>query len=169
MEDGASSKARLAQELLAALRVDRTARPAPRPAGAAPGMQPQRPRMAAQEMEMTDTVAQGHQKRDNKRFTYPTLRVLIGTQTYNTIDWSIGGLMVGEYMGDVKQNSRFKLTMSDGSKNATYFGAEGRAARVDKKKKTLSIQFTNLSKGGFEWLSGLQLMQRNKGAPAGRR
>jgi hypothetical protein len=125
--------------------------------------------MASQEMEMTETVAQGHQKRDNKRFVYPVLRVLIGAQTYNTIDWSIGGLMVGEYMGDVKQNSRFKLTMSDGSKNATYFGAEGRAARIDKKKKTLSIQFTNLSKGGFEWLSGLQLMQRNKGAPPGRR
>jgi hypothetical protein len=125
--------------------------------------------MASQEMEMTDTVAQGHQKRDNKRFTYPVLRVLIGAQTYNTIDWSIGGLMVGDYNGDVKQNSRFKLTMSDGSKNATYFGAEGRAARVDRKKKTLSIQFTNLSKGGFEWLSGLQLMQRNKGAPTGRR
>jgi hypothetical protein len=125
--------------------------------------------MAAQDHQMTDTVAQGHQKRDNKRFTYPVLRVLIGTQTYNTIDWSIGGLMVGDYMGDVKQNSRFKLSMSDGSKNATYFGAEARAARVDKKKKTLSIQFTNLSKGGFEWLSGLQLMQRNKGAPTGRR
>jgi hypothetical protein len=166
VEDGALSKAKLAQELFAALRVDRTARPAP---GASHGLQDARARMSSQELEMTETVAQGHQKRGNKRFTYPVLRVLIGAQTYNTIDWSIGGLMVGDYMGDVKQNSRFKLTMSDGSKNATYFGAEGRAARVDKKKRTLSIQFTTLSKGGFEWLSGLQLMQRKKGTPPGRR
>lgn len=127
-------------------------------------------RMSAQEMQMTDTVAHGHQKRNNKRFTYPVLRVLIGAQTYNTADWSIGGLMLAEYMGDLKQNARFKLTMSDGSRNATYFGAEGRAARIDKKNKTLSLQFMNLSKGGFEWLSGLQLMQRNKTARApGRR
>jgi hypothetical protein len=118
--------------------------------------------MASQEMEMTDTVAQGHQKRDNKRFTYPVLRVLIGAQTYNTVDWSIGGLMVSEYDGDIKQHARFKLTMSDGSKNATYFAAEGRATRVDRKKRLLGVQFTTLSKGGFEWLSGLQLLQRNK-------
>ncbi len=148
--DVLASKVRLAQELLALLRRDRneasaTAKP--------PGLD---------EFEMTETVAQGHQKRDNRRFRYPVLRVLVGSQTYNTIDWSLGGLMVSEYDGDIKQHSRFKLTMSDGSKNATYYAAEGRATRVDRKKRVLGVQFTTLSKGGFEWLSGLQLLQRNK-------
>ena len=117
---------------------------------------------ARQETEMTDTVAQGQQKRRNKRFTYPTLRVLIGAQTYNTCDWSIGGLLVGEFIGDMKLNSRLKLSMSDGSKNAPYFSADGRVVRTDRRKKTFSVEFTNLSKGGFEWLSRLQLSQRSR-------
>ena len=157
MEDGSSSRARLAQELLAALRVDRDGRPASAGQSSAPT-----PRNNPRELEATESIAQGHQKRDNKRFKYPVLRVLIGAQTYNTIDWSIGGLMIAEYDGAIRQNARFKLTMSDGTKTATYFGAEARAARVDLKKRTLSVQFTRLTKGGFEWLSGLQLMQRRK-------
>jgi hypothetical protein len=154
VEDASASRARLAQELLAALRVDRDGNPTSGGQGSG--------RTPPNNLEITDTIAQGHQKRDNRRFKYPVLRVLIGTQTYSTIDWSIGGLMIGEYDGLIRQNSRFKLTMSDGTKNAVYFGAEARAARVDSKKRTLSVQFTGLSKGGFEWLSGLQLMQRRK-------
>jgi hypothetical protein len=152
LNDASESKRRLAQELLALLKAERNQSE----------QGPQRAVPTPDEFEMSETVAQGHQKRDNKRFTYPVLRVLIGAQTYNTVDWSIGGLMVSEYDGDIKQHARFKLTMSDGSKNATYFAAEGRATRVDRKKRLLGVQFTTLSKGGFEWLSGLQLLQRNK-------
>ncbi|MFY7961490.1 MAG: PilZ domain-containing protein [Elsteraceae bacterium] len=152
VNDVYQSKIRLAQELLALLKAERNA-PFLKPKSAGPSLD---------DFEMTETVAQGHQKRDNKRFTYPVLRVLIGTQTYNTTDWSLGGLMVSDYDGDIKQHGRFKLAMSDGSKNATYFAAEGRATRVDRKKRLLGVQFTSLSKGGFEWLSGLQLLQRTK-------
>jgi hypothetical protein len=150
----------LAAELLAALKSDRTGRPAPRPAPAAPSA----PVPKHSELEAPEALAQGHQKRDNKRFTYPMLRVIIGAQTFLTIDWSLGGCMCGEYMGDLKQNQRFKLTMSIDGKNPVYYAAEGRAARVDRKKRTLGIQFTSLSKGGFEFLSGLQLQQRRNAA-----
>jgi hypothetical protein len=149
--DALVSKIRLAHELLAILKAD------PNSASSDPKSR----RVALEKFEMTDSVARGHQKRDNKRFTYPVLRVLIGTQTYSTVDWSLGGLMVGEYDGDIKQHARFKIAMSDGSKNATYFAAEGRATRVDRANRFLGLQFTTLSKGGFEWLSGLQLLQRN--------
>lgn len=152
VNDVFASKVRLAQELLALLKAERKEA----------FLKPKQSGVSLDDFEMTDTVAQGHQKRDNRRFRYPVLRVLVGAQTYNTVDWSLGGLMVSEYDGDIKQHARFKLAMSDGSKGATYYAAEGRATRVDRKKRVLGVQFTSLSKGGFEWLSGLQLLQRNK-------
>ena len=152
VNDVFASKVRLAQELLALLKAERTEA----------FLKPKQSAPSLDDFEMTDSVAQGHQKRDNRRFRYPVLRVLVGSQTYNTVDWSLGGLMISEYDGDIKQHARFKLAMSDGSKGATYYAAEGRVTRVDRKKRLLGVQFTSLSKGGFEWLSGLQLLQRNK-------
>jgi hypothetical protein len=142
-----ASKKRLALELLELLR---QSRPAP----------------SLDSFEMSETVAQNHQKRDNRRFNYPPLRVLIGNKTYTTIDWSLGGLMIGDYDGDLKLHERFKLAMSDGAPGGVYFASEGRVTRVDKKAAKLGLQFMTLSKGGVEWLSRLQLLQRSKRKPA---
>jgi hypothetical protein len=110
----------------------------------------------------TDAMATGHQKRDNKRFTVPVLRVNIGTSGYDTIDWSLGGLQVKDYVGQLKQFARVKIAVSEGKRDSTYYQVECRVARMDPAKRTLSLQFQNTTRGLFDWLSGMQLMQTRK-------
>lgn len=148
--DPYASKARLAAELLACVRNDKTVR------------QDRAAETASSQSAQDTAIAGGHQKRDNKRFVYPVLRVLVGKSTYNTIDWSLGGCQCADYVGDLKAGGRIQIVVSDGSRNGAYYSSQARVARVDARKRTLSLQFQNLSRGGFDWLSGLQLMQSRR-------
>ena len=150
--DPHASKARLVAELLACVRNDKVEK---QNSAAASGA------MDAGK-NSGETAVAGHQKRDNKRFVYPVLRVLVGKSTYNTVDWSLGGLMCENYVGDLKGNSRIQVVVSDGSRTSAFYTAQTRVIRVDPSKRTLSLQFQNLSRGGFDWLSGLQLMQSQR-------
>lgn len=155
MTETSGNKSRLAQELLDLLRNDISARASrDRDKGAAEAG----PRM----VKTTGAIATGHQKRDNKRLTTPVLRVNIGTTGYNTIDWSIGGVQIKDYVGVLKQYARVRVAVSEGKANSVYYSVECRVARVDREKRTLSLQFQNTSKGMFDWLSGLQLQQSSK-------
>jgi hypothetical protein len=153
MSDKSDQKSRLAQELLELLKGDVLARSkaAARESGPKRIVTP------------VDTIATGHQKRDNKRFTVPMLRVNIGTSGYNTLDWSIGGLQIKDYVGPLKQYARVKIAVSEGRADSTYYAVECRVARMDPKKRTLSLQFQTTSRGLFDWLSGLQMMQTKTG------
>lgn len=105
-----------------------------------------------------------HQKRDNRRFTDPVLRIGIFHDSYETIDWSLGGVMVGNYVGDLKANNRFQITFTVASAKAgaAYYAAQVRVIRVDPRKRTLSLKFEKLAQGAFDFLSGLQLQQARK-------
>jgi hypothetical protein len=148
-------KSRLAQELLELLKGDIQARS--KAAGRV--KEPTGPRRI---ISPTDGMATGHQKRDNKRFSTPVLRVTIGRSGYDTIDWSLGGLQVKDYVGDLKQFARVKVAVSEGRQDSTYYQVECRVARIDTAKRALSLQFQATSRGLFDWLSGLQLMQTRK-------
>jgi hypothetical protein len=156
MSEHSDNKSKLAQELLELLKGDIMARSK---TGAKDKDEPSGPKRI---VTPTNTIATGHQKRDNKRFTIPVLRVNIGTQGYNTIDWSIGGLQIKDYVGALKQFARVKIAVSEGKADSTYYAVECRVARMDPKTRTLSLQFQNTSRGLFDWLSGLQLMQTRK-------
>lgn len=107
-----------------------------------------------------------HQKRDNRRFTDPVLRIGIFHDSYETIDWSLGGVMVGNYVGELKANNRFQITFTVASAKAgtAYYAAQVRVIRVDPRKRTLSLKFEKLAQGAFDFLSGLQLQQARKRA-----
>jgi hypothetical protein len=152
MTGNSSDKSRLAQELLDSLRSDISAR-------TKSSAEPSGPRRI---VTPTDSMATGHQKRDNKRFSVPVLRVNIGTQGYDTLDWSIGGVQIRDYVGTLKQYARVKIAVSEGKRDSTYYSVECRVARVDLKKRTLSLQFQTTTRGLFDWLSGLQMMQTRK-------
>ncbi len=147
-------KSRLAQELLDLLRTDIGNR-VQKQKDAQP-----RPKV----IQSTEAMATGHQKRDNKRFSYPVLRVTIGTDGYNTIDWSLGGVQVKDYVGPLKQYARVKIAVAEGKAGSTYYSVECRVARIDTAKRVLSLQFQNTSRQLFDWLSGLQLMQSKRRA-----
>ena len=157
MAEGSSNKSKLAQELLDSLRSDISARASRSPSASADKEAGPRRIVTPQE-----AMATGHQKRDNKRLSVPVLRVNIGTQGYNTIDWSIGGVQIKDYVGQLKQYARVKIAVSEGKSDSTYYSVECRVARMDPAKRTLSLQFQNTSRGLFDWLSGLQLQQSRK-------
>ncbi|MEJ0070376.1 MAG: hypothetical protein WDO24_18565 [Pseudomonadota bacterium] len=156
MSDKSDQKSKLAQELLELLKGDIQARSKPKTKDSD---EPTGPRRI---VSPTDTMATSHQKRDNKRFSIPVLRVNIGTSGYNTIDWSLGGLQVKDYVGVLKQFARVKISVSEGKSDSTYYAVECRVARMDVKSRTLSLQFQNTTRGMFDWLSGLQMMQTRK-------
>ena len=159
MAEGGSDKSRLAQELLDSLRMDISARGSRAGGGKAQAQEPSGPRRI---VTPTDTMATGHQKRDNKRFSVPVLRVNIGTQGYDTIDWSIGGVQIRDYVGTLKQYARVKIAVSEGKRDSTYYSVECRVARIDHSNRRLSLQFQTTTRGLFDWLSGLQMMQTRK-------
>ncbi len=158
MAEQGKDKSKLAQELLDLLRNDISDRVSRDKAKAGAETATPGPRI----VKTTGTIATGHQKRDNKRLTSPVLRVNIGTQGYNTIDWSIGGVQLKDSVGPLKQFARVRVAVSEGKANSVYYSVECRVARVDREKRTLSLQFQNTSKGMFDWLSGLQLNQSSK-------
>jgi hypothetical protein len=154
MSGNTDQKSRLAQELLELLKGDIQARSKTKSKG-----EPSGPRRI---VSPTDTMATSHQKRDNKRFTVPMLRVNVGTNGYNTLDWSLGGLQIKDYVGTLKQFARVKIAVSEGKADSTYYSVECRVARMDPKQRTLSLQFQSTTRGMFDWLSGLQMMQTRK-------
>lgn len=145
-------KAKLAQELLDLLRTDIGARV----------QRDKEKQPKAKVIQSTEAMATSHQKRDNKRFTVPVLRVTIGTEGFNTIDWSLGGLQVKDYVGQLKQYARVKIAIAESKAGSTYYAVECRVARVDPGKRSLSLQFQNTSRQLFDFLSGLQLMQTKR-------
>ena len=89
-------------------------------------------------------------------------RVTIGTEGYNTIDWSLGGVQVKDYVGPLKQYARVKIAVAESKAGSLYYSVECRVARADTAKRALSLQFQNTSRQLFDWLSGLQLMQSKR-------
>src|SRR5262249_36039462 len=116
----------------------------------------------AKVIKSTEAMATQHQKRDNKRFTSPVLRVTVGTEGFNTIDWSLGGLQVKDYVGKLKQYARVKIAIAESKAGSLYYAVECRVARIDPAKRTLSLQFQNTSRQLFDFLSGLQLNQSKR-------
>lgn len=118
----------------------------------------------AENMAKDGQALAAHQKRDNRRFTDPVLRIGIFHDSFETVDWSLGGLMVGNYVGELKANNRFQITFTVASAKAgaAYYAAQVRVIRVDPRKRTLSLKFEKLASGAFDFLSGLQLQQARK-------
>jgi hypothetical protein len=106
----------------------------------------------------------GHRTRGNERFSDPVLRVSSGPIGYDTIDWSLGGCQVKHYVGVLKRYARIKVTVSDGGPDSTYYSVDCRVARIDPANRTLSLQFEHLSRGMFDWVSGLQMAQTRRRA-----
>jgi hypothetical protein len=95
-------------------------------------------------------------RRSNKRFTSPKLRVLIGKSDYQSLDWSLGGVRIAPYVGDLDRNNRIPISFAVSN---SYFGAKGRIIWLDRPKRILGIQFENISRDGLEFLSALQLQR----------
>ncbi len=141
--DRKQDRAQLTGELIDLLRADIRARVGDRPStpsrkDAAPG-----------------AALEGSSKRDNTRFRNPVLHVHIRAQGYATIDWSLGGVQIGGYVGTVKLGSRLRIVVTDQPNGAPH-PLDCRVSRVDRKHRSLSLGFENPPGSTVEWLAGLR-------------
>lgn len=142
--DRSQARAQLTGELVDLLRADIRARVGDRSSARRP----------------TDALRHGGvdmgSKRDNNRFSSPVLHVHVQTQGYRTIDWSLGGVQLGGYVGTVKVGSRLRIVVDDDKPGGAPHHVDCRVTRVDRKHQSLSLRFDNPPGGTVEWLAGLR-------------
>jgi hypothetical protein len=74
------------------------------------------------------------------RFTSPVMLVGIGTQNFKTLDWSLGGLLVGNFTTDLFPDTQVGLTISIDEDDFTH-KCVSRVVAVDSGKQTLAVRF----------------------------
>ncbi len=97
------------------------------------------------------------ERRAGPRFLAPTLDVMIDRKRYQTIDWGLGALVLGNYDGPAKLNGKLVVTLSRADDPEIAHKATALVLRVDKRRKQLTLQFVEIGKGLLGWLGDLQL------------
>jgi hypothetical protein len=88
----------------------------------------------------TKAVADDQKLRRFTRFADPRLTVGIGTQNYQTVDWSLGGLLVANFTMDLFPDTQILLTISIESDDFKH-KCPSRVVSIDSGKQTLAVRF----------------------------
>jgi len=83
------------------------------------------------------------ERRAHPRYGEPVLAVGIGKDTFKTINWSMGGMAVEGYKGNLSVGSIFKivsLARADGGA-ASEVGIEARVIRLEKDGSEMGLSF----------------------------
>jgi hypothetical protein len=107
----------------------------------------------AEAMPKIANVAKG-EKRNYTRFSEPKLQVKLADKVFTTLDWSIGGLLIADYDGDLDQGGEIQANfcLIGGDRNYT---ATIRVVRRDSKHKTLAVRFTRSTMDALEFFRNL--------------
>ncbi|MBI3517209.1 MAG: hypothetical protein HY060_24510 [Proteobacteria bacterium] len=97
------------------------------------------------------------ERRGGPRFLAPPLDVMIDRKRYQTLDWGLGALVIGGYDGPLKADAKITVTVSRAEEPEIAHKAKGRVLRIDKKRRQLTLQFTEVGKGMLGWLGDLQM------------
>ena len=94
------------------------------------------------------------EKRNYKRYEHPSLTVVIADSEYHTIDWSIGGLLIGGIVAEVPVG--MDIPLSYGLKTSSQrFNATVKVVRSNPDKGTLAVRFVKSTMDALEFLRGL--------------
>lgn len=85
-------------------------------------------------------VAEDQKLRRFTRFIDPPLVVGIGVQSYKTVDWSLGGLLVGDFSMDLFPDTQILVTLSIEDDDFKH-KCPSRVVSIDVGKQTLAIRF----------------------------
>lgn len=97
-------------------------------------------------------------RRKDVRRTVPHLEVVIDGETYRTIDWSLGGLLIDDYSGPLMVGEEFRCTIRpivEGRRLEAELTAE--VARLDERKPRLAIRFISYGEGAYDALEQLSM------------
>lgn len=92
-------------------------------------------------------------KRIYKRFAAPRLAVSFDNATFRTVDWSIGGMLIGGWSREVPPGS--ELPVSFGLGDHRSYAATVRVVRFDPRKGTLAVRFVKSTMEALEFVRNL--------------
>ncbi len=98
-------------------------------------------------------------RRRHKRFIEPVLLVNVRDVTYETVDWSIGGMALGRYEGSLEAGDRVKISFHAAADGQVY-RTTADVVRVDRKTRTLILSFSTASSATLELLGRLSKERR---------
>jgi hypothetical protein len=91
------------------------------------------------------SLARGPEKRKDKRLPLPIFTVKIDGQTYSTVNWSLGGLLVSEYRGDVIDDHVIKVDVKAKDDSAEFkLRIAARVIRNHVERSELALKFEEM-------------------------
>ncbi len=94
--------------------------------------------------------------RNYRRYENPKLSVkLPGDKVFTTIDWSIGGMLVGGYEGDLEANAEVPIQFHLLGDSSKTFTATVRVVRRGHKEKELALRFIRATMDALEFFKNL--------------
>lgn len=114
--------------------------------------------------ESADVSAKsGYHNRRNVRVNNPTLALKIRGKLYQTINWSLSGLLIGDYDGALTVGEVFEIdTIGRAGKNMWPVMIQARVVRTGGQSgMELAAQFLKISAPAFDILEGI-LLRRPK-------
>ncbi len=92
------------------------------------------------------TLARGPEKRRDKRLPLPVFKVKIDGETYATVNWSLGGLLVSEFDGIALEDQLIRLDIMAKDENATFkMQITARVIRHKLDRRELALKFEEMN------------------------
>ncbi len=118
-------------------------------------------------MKVVKTSYDRRDERRDRRYPLPALDVLIGGTGYSTVNWSLGGCLIGSFSGEAVPGGTITGTLRAAGSD-TILRFTGMVVRVGTPPDgLLAIQFTDLGEDGIEILDryiARRMFGRRKGS-----
>jgi len=103
--------------------------------------------------------ASGYSNRHNTRINNPTLAIQIRGRSYQTLNWSLGGLLIGDYDGVLSLGDTFEIDQIGLAGESSWpVMIQARVVRTGGKSgMELAAQFLTISSPAFDILEGILL------------
>jgi hypothetical protein len=95
------------------------------------------------------------EQRAYERKEIPGLHVMIGDIRFDTIDWSIGGMLLKGLGDRLKPCDRLQVLLWDGVDELKHHAVTALVVRYDDVKKGIAFNFVEMSPATLRWLSDL--------------
>ncbi len=96
------------------------------------------------------------EQRTYNRKTSSELHVMIGGIRFNTIDWSLGGMLLKGLGNRLKVGDRLQVLLWDGVDELRHHAVTAMVLRLDENKGGIAFHFVQMSPATMPWLSDLQ-------------
>lgn len=109
----------------------------------------------------------GPEHRRDKRLPLPIFTVKIDGQVADTVNWSLGGMLIGNYDGHLLVEMPVELAIKIKDEKAEFsmkFGA--RVVRNDREKKLLALKFDEMSPDIYDFFERGFTRRFHRGAKA---